>query len=412
MSIDAVINRAVQPLTDALSRLIFFELQLAGAPVKLVVLWLILAGLLGMTTKCVECTLGVKYRQEHPDGRVSGGPMYTLSRGLAEVRGLPRLGRFLGGFYALGIVLGCMGIGNMFQSNQAFVQFVNITGAEASWFADKGWLFGLGLAILVGLVILGGIRRIAAVTSRLVPFMAVLYLLFGLIVIGMNAKALPFAFKAIVNGAFQPEGVAGGMLGVMMIGFQRAVFSNEAGIGSAAIAHAAVKTDQPITEGLVAMLEPLIDTVIICTVTALVVITTSYYQPGLLSELPPGIATTSSAFARQISWFPYPLAVAALLFAFSTMISWAYYGLKGWTYLVGSSSWAENSFKLAFCAFVALGCMIQLQAVLDFSDALVFVICIPNLLGLYLLAPAMKQELGQYFAGGKASHHKDHKPVG
>lgn len=242
--------------------------------------------------------------------------------------------------------------------------------------------------------------------------MAVLYLLFGLIVIGMNAKALPFAFKAIVNGAFQPEGVAGGMLGVMMIGFQRAVFSNEAGIGSAAIAHAAVKTDQPITEGLVAMLEPLIDTVIICTVTALVVITTSYYQPGLLSELPPGIATTSSAFARQISWFPYPLAVAALLFAFSTMISWAYYGLKGWTYLVGSSSWAENSFKLAFCAFVALGCMIQLQAVLDFSDALVFVICIPNLLGLYLLAPAMKQELGQYFAGGKASHHKDHKPVG
>jgi len=480
--IDALINQAVQPLTHALSELIFFEVQLGGASVKLVVLWLILgavfftlylgfvnlwgffqalrvvrgdyanasdpgqvshfralmtalsgtvgigniagvpvaiamggpgavfwmilAGLLGMTTKCVECTLGVMYRQELPDGRVSGGPMYTLSRGLAQVRNLPRLGRFLGAFYALGIVIGCMGIGNMFQSNQAFVQFVNITGAEASWFADKGWLFGIGLALLVGSVIMGGIRRIAAVTSRLVPLMAVLYLFFGCLVLIFNAEALPYAVEQILAGAFRPEGVTGGMLGVMMIGFQRAVFSNEAGIGSAAIAHAAVKTDEPVTEGLVAMLEPFIDTVVICTVTALVVITTTYYEPDLMTRLEPGIGMTSSAFARSISWFPLPLAVAALLFAFSTMISWSYYGLKGWTYLVGENPRAEMGFKFVFCVFGALGCAIQLDAVLDFSDALVFVICVPNLLGLYLLAPVMKQALQSYFTRLKSGEIK------
>lgn len=485
--IDDLINSAVQPLTNALSAFIFFEIQVFGAPVKLVVLWLIIAaifftlylgfinlrafghalsitrgdydnpddpgqvshfqalmtaisgtvgigniagvavaisiggpgaafwmimaGFFGMTTKCVECTLGVKYRQELPDGRVSGGPMYTLSRGLAEVRNMPRLGKFLGAFYAVGIVIGCMGIGNMFQSNQAFVQFVSITGGESSWFADKGWLFGIVIALIVGSVIIGGIQRIASVTEKIVPLMAVLYLFFGGIVLLMNASALPGAIQMIVTGAFSGDAVAGGMLGAMMVGFQRAVFSNEAGIGSAAIAHSAVKTNEPVSEGLVSMLEPFIDTIVICTMTAMVVVTTAYNDPSFMTSVKPGIAMTSKAFALKISWFPLPLAVAALLFAFSTMISWSYYGLKGWTYLLGENPRSEMVFKIMYCAFGALGCAIQLGAILDFSDALVFVICIPNLLGLYLLAPMMKRELNDYFARVQSGEIKKYKNV-
>jgi AGCS family alanine or glycine:cation symporter len=357
--------------------------------------WLIIAGLLGMSTKFIECTLGTLYRHINDDGSVSGGPMYYLEKGFAE-RSMPGFGKFIGRFYAVGIVIGCLGIGNMFQSNQAYVQFVNVTGgSNGSWFADKGWLFGIALALLVGIVIIGGIKSIARVTSKVVPFMAVLYCSSALVIIAMNYEALPYAFQAIISGAFSPEGISGGAIGVMIIGFQRAVFSNEAGIGSAAIAHSAVQTKLPVTEGFVSLLEPFIDTVVICTLTALVIVTTFYYEPGFNQGLG-GIEMTSAAFARNISWSPYLIAVAGMLFAFSTMIAWAYYGLKGWTYLVGENRWASNSFKLVFCGFVALGCSIQLDAILDFSDAMVFLICIPNIIGLYILAPVVRRELVNY----------------
>ncbi|MEM9532750.1 MAG: alanine/glycine:cation symporter family protein [Pseudomonadota bacterium] len=357
--------------------------------------WMIVAGLVGMSTKFVECALGTIYRRENPDGSVSGGPMYYLERGLKE-RGLPRAGWLMAKFYALGIVIGCMGIGNMFQSNQAYVQFVNVTGGpEASWFSDKGWFFGLLIASMVALVIIGGIQSIARVTGKIVPFMAVFYLICATTIIGLNFEALPFAFNAIIEGAFQPASISGGALGVMIVGFQRAVFSNEAGIGSAAIAHSAVRTREPITEGFVALLEPFIDTVVICTLTALVIVTTLYYDPAFTQGIG-GIEMTSYAFERNISWSPYTIAVAGILFAFSTMIAWSYYGLKGWTYLVGDSRAADLGFKAVFCGFVVLGCAIELTAVLDFSDAMVFVLCVPNILGLLILAPALKRRLKRY----------------
>lgn len=357
--------------------------------------WMITAGLLAMSTKFIECTLGVMLRRENADGSVSGGPMYYLEYAFAQ-RGWKKAGTFIGRFYAVGIVLGCLGIGNMFQSNQAYMQFINVTGgSEGSWFADKAWLFGLLLGALVGVVIIGGIQSIARVTSKVVPFMALLYCISALTMLGMNYEAIPYAFNAIISGAFSPEGISGGAIGVMIIGFQRAVFSNEAGIGSAPIAHAAVLTKEPVTEGYVSLLEPFIDTVVICTLTALVIVTTFYYDPTFNQGLG-GIEMTSAAFARNISWSPYLIAIAGMLFAFSTMIAWAYYGLKGWTYLVGEKVWASNIFKLVFCLFVALGCSIQLDAVLDFSDALVFLICVPNIIGLYMLAPMVRKELRSY----------------
>ncbi len=357
--------------------------------------WMIIAGFLGMSTKFVECALGTIYRHENVDGSVSGGPMYYLQHGLEE-KGMPRLGKFLGTFYALGIVIGCMGIGNMFQSNQAYVQFVNVTGGfEQSWFRDKGWLFGLVMAALVGIVIIGGIKGIARVTEKIVPFMAIFYVSCALLIIGMNHEAIPFAFEAILTGAQTSQGIAGGAVGAMIVGFQRAVFSNEAGIGSAPIAHSAVRTNEPVTEGYVALLEPFIDTVVICTMTALVIVTTLYYEPGFADGLG-GIEMTSAAFERNVSWSPYTVAIAGVLFAFSTMLAWSYYGLKAWTYLVGEGPMADLGFKAVFCLFVAIGASIQLTAVLDFSDAMVFLICAPNILGLYVLAPTLKRKLESY----------------
>ncbi len=358
------------------------------------VFWLIVAGLLGMTTKCVECVLGVKYRRVHADGSVSGGPMYVLEHGLAE-RGWPRMGRALGLFYAASIVVGCLGIGNMFQSNQAFAQFLAVTGDAASPFAGKGWLFGSILAIVVGSITIGGIRSIARVTARLVPFMVILYLLGAGAVILLNAAAIPAAFAAIWQGAFTADGIAGGALGAMILGTKRAVFSNEAGLGSASIAHAAVRTDEPATEGYVGLLEPFIDTVVICTVTALVLTTSPLALTGGGRE-PSGIELTSAAFAAAIPWSPYPLAIAALLFAFSTLLAWSYYGLKGWTYLFGEGRGKENTFKAIFCVFVAVGAAVELASFLDLADALIYVMALPNVLGMYILAPVAKRELAHY----------------
>lgn len=356
--------------------------------------WLIVAGFLGMSTKFAECTLGLKYREEHADGSVSGGPMYYLEQGLKD-RNLPRLGRALGLFYAASMVIGCLGIGNMFQSNQAAAILINVTGGTTGPLGGQAWLIGIVLAAAVALVIIGGIQSIARTTSRLVPGMAILYLATALLILGLNADALPGAVIAIWDGAFSPEGIAGGMIGVIIIGFRRAVFSNEAGLGSAAIAHSTARTRYPVREGYVALLEPFIDTVVICTITSLVIITT-VYEPSLAGAGVSGIELTSRAFESTLSWTPVPLSIAAILFAFSTMITWSYYGVKAFTYLVGHHRWADLGFKIFFLAFVVLGASVQLGAVVDLSDALVFVVAIPNLLGLYLLAPMIRKELTDY----------------
>ncbi len=360
------------------------------------IFWLIVAGLVGMTTKLVECTLGVKYRQVNADGSVSGGPMYYLRAGLAA-RGLPSLGKFLGLFYAISIIIGCLGIGNMFQSNQAYVQLLQVTGGETGPLSGNGWMVGIGLAALVALIILGGIKSIASVTSRLVPFMVVLYIVGALAVIALNAANLPAAVGSIFTGAFTPSGAFGGILGIMIIGFQRAAFSNEAGIGSAAIAHSAVATDKPMSEGFVGLLEPFIDTVVICTLTGLVIITTFPPETFTSSDLK-GIELTTAAFESKISWSPIPLSIAAILFAFSTMLAWAYYGTRAWTYVFGEGRSKEHTFSLIFCAFIVIGAAVKLEAILDFADALIFVMAIPNLIGLYILAPEIKRDLKAYFA--------------
>ncbi len=366
--------------------------------------WLIVAGFLGMSTKFVECTLGVKYRNENPDGSVSGGPMYYMRKGFAD-RGMEGFGKFVGTFYAIGIFLGALGIGNMFQSNQAYVQLNHVAGGGLD---GLGWLVGLIMAAVVFSVIIGGIKSIARVTEKIVPFMAVFYCVFALIVIFMNGSAIPQAVANIFSGALTGEGVAGGALGALIIGFQRAVFSNEAGIGSASIAHSAVRTNEPVTEGLVSLLEPFIDTIVICTITALVIGTAAVADPNFAGDAR-GIAMTSAAFEKEISWFPIPLAIAGVLFAFSTMISWSYYGLKGWTYMFGESNGGQTLYKLIFCAFVALGCVVQLGPILDISDAFVFLICVPNILGLYFLAPVVKAELESYLARIESGEIKKYK---
>ncbi len=352
--------------------------------------WMIVAGFLGMSLKFCECTLAVRYRRQNPDGSVSGGPMYYLSRGFAEI-GRKNLGKVLAVLFAIFCVGGAIGAGSIFQANQAFTQIRQIAGESADL---SGWFFGIGLAFALGLVIIGGIKQIARVTEKVVPFMAVLYVGAALAVIALEIDRLPEAIGLIVRGAFTPEGVEGGMLGVMIWGFQRAAFSNEAGLGSAAIAHSAVKTRYPATEGIVALLEPFIDTVVICTMTSLVIVLTEAYQitQGSLG----GIEITSAAFASSIQWFPYVLAFAALLFAFSTMISWSYYGLKSWTFLFGETRKNKNAFNIIFCVFVIIGSASSLSSVVNISDSLIFLMALVNLIGVFSLMGKTREELEIY----------------
>jgi AGCS family alanine or glycine:cation symporter len=367
--------------------------------------WMILAGLLGMSSKFVECTLGVKYRNEYTDGTVSGGPMYYLSKGLAERSDkLKLLGKVLAVLFAIFCVGGSFGGGNMFQANQSFMQLVSVTGGESSWLADKGWLFGVVVAALVGLVVIGGIQGIARVTSKIVPFMGIVYVMAGIAIILMNASEVPAAFAAIFAGALSAQGIAGGVIGVLVQGFKRAAFSNEAGIGSAAIAHSAVRTNRPVTEGFVALYEPFVDTVVVCTITALVIIITGTWNPSV--DPSQGVALTSAAFESSISWFPWVLTVAVVLFAFSTMISWSYYGLKAWTYLFGESRITDVVYKLLFLFFIVVGSSMQLGSVIDFSDAMIFAMAFPNILGIYFLLPVVRKELDEYWADYKAGRLK------
>ena len=365
--------------------------------------WMILAGLLGMASKFTECTLGVRYRDIGPDGTVYGGPMYYLTRGLAE-RGYAGLGKVLAVFFAIMCIGGSFGGGNMFQANQAAEQFNNMIGAQSG---SAGLVFGLFMAGLVAIVIIGGIKRIGSVTEKVVPFMCGIYVLAALVIILANITAIPESLGLIVKGAFAPTAVAGGFIGVLVQGFRRAAFSNEAGVGSAAIAHSAVKTDHAASEGVVALLEPFIDTVVVCTMTALVIIITGNYAnpDGSMS----GVDLTSTAFASVIPWFPYVLTLAVVLFAFSTMLSWSYYGLQCWMFLFGRSKIADYSYKVLFCVFVILGSAASLGAVTDFSDAMIFAMVVPNMIGLVILLPVVKEEIESYVGKIKSGEIKAYK---
>jgi len=357
--------------------------------------WMILAGLLGMATKFTECTLGVKYRRENADGSISGGPMFYLSRGLAE-QGKAGLGKVLAAAFAVFCIFGSLGGGNAFQSNQAYSQMRSVTGGDDGPLGSgaSGVIFGIILAAFVGVVIIGGIKRIARVTDKLVPFMAVFYVTCCLIVLGANLSAIPEAFRLIFAGAFSPEGVTGGIVGVLIVGVQRAAFSNEAGLGSAAIAHSAVQTNRPVTEGYVALLEPFIDTVVICTMTALTIVITGAYT----SEGTEGVQLTSQAFETVLPWFPNALAVAVVLFAFSTQLAWSYYGAKATAYLTNESRIADTIYKVVFLLFVVIGAASSLDVIIGFSDAMIFAMSIPNLIGVYLLMRVVKRELTEYEA--------------
>lgn len=374
--------------------------------------WMIIAGLFGMSSKFIECTLGLKYRRQNPDGSVSGGPMYYLRDGLAK-QGKGGLGKVLAVLFAIACIGGSFGGGNMVQINQATQQLIAVTGGESSILFGQGWMFGVLMALVVGVVILGGIKSIAKVTDKIVPFMVGIYILGALWVILTNLGAVPTAFGRIISGAFDTEAMYGGLVGVLIQGIRRAAFSNEAGIGSASIAHSAAKTDEPVSEGIVALLEPFIDTVVICTMTALVIVITDYGQYDAVTVLGnaqsgslDAIGLTSSSFEQSISWFPGVLSLAVILFALSTMISWSYYGLKAWTYLFGETRAADLSYKAIFCVFVVVGSAISASSVFDFGDAMIFAMCFPNVLGLYFLAGEVRGDLADYLKRVKSGEIK------
>jgi len=396
-----------QALTTALSATVGLG-NIAGVAVAIslggpgATFWMIVAGLIGMSSKFVECTLGLKYRTINAKGEVSGGPMYYLSEGLKK-RNLGGLGKVLAVIFCLLCIGGSLGGGNMFQANQAFAQL----SGEFPAIADMGVWFGLVLALLVGIVIIGGIKSIAKVTDKIVPFMAGLYVLFALIIIGMNFSNVGDVFVEIYNGAFNSPAIKGGVVGVLIVGFQRAAFSNEAGVGSASIAHSASKTEEPVSEGVVALLEPFVDTVLVCTMTALVLVFTGYADGTSGLE---GSELTSAAFSSVFPWFSLVLVVAIFLFAFSTMISWSYYGLKAWTYLFGGSKAADYSYKAIFLIFIVIGSSVGLGAVLDFSDLMILGMAFPNILGLLILSGEVRADMLSYFNRIKSGAIKKFKP--
>tara|TARA_B100000900_G_scaffold375540_1_gene357724 strand:- start:3466 stop:4923 length:1458 start_codon:yes stop_codon:yes gene_type:complete len=394
-----------QALATALSATVGLG-NIAGVAVAITVggpgatFWMIVAGFLGMSSKFVECTLGVKYRVVGEDGEVSGGPMYYLQNGLSKY-GFGGIGKVLAVIFAILCIGGSFGGGNMFQANQAYAQL----SGQFSMLEGNGPMFGFLLAILVGTVIIGGIKSIAKVTEKIVPFMAGLYVAAALIIILVNITEVGTAFAMIIEGAFAPSAAFGGFVGVLIQGFRRAAFSNEAGVGSASIAHSAAKTNQPVSEGIVSLLEPLIDTVVICTMTALVIIITGFSSVQGIE----GAQLTSQAFGSVISWFPYVLVIAIFLFAFSTMISWSYYGLKSWTYLFGNSKKSEITYKLIFLIFIIIGSSVSLGSVIDFSDMMILAMAFPNILGLLILSKEVKFDLREYYSKIKSEEIKKFK---
>ena len=371
--------------------------------------WMILCGLLGMSTKFVECTLGVKYRDVGEDGTVYGGPMYYLTKGLEE-KGFARLGKFLAFVFAFLCIGASFGGGNAAQSNQAAMQLVTSFGMTGG---SARTIIGVIMMVLVGIIIIGGIKRIASVTEKVVPFMALMYILACLYIIVTNITLVDDAFGMIFYQAFNPQAGLGGLLGVLITGFRRAAFSNEAGAGSASIAHSAVKTKYAASEGLVALLEPFIDTVVICTMTALVIIifngdSTVFDYGGvngvvMIDGVPAeGAAITSAAFSKYISFSGPFLTIAVVLFAISTMISWSYYGLQSWMFIFGKSKLSDLTYKLLFLAFIVIGAAGDMSAVWTFSDAMILALVFPNMIGLFFLYPRVKEELQRYLGAIKS----------
>lgn len=369
------------------------------------VFWMTLAGFFGMASKFTECTLGQMYRRVNADGTISGGPMYYLSQGLAQMGGpWVYLGKVLAVFFCLMVMGAALGGGNMFQSNQAW--------AALSYTLDLGEgnqlnasIFGIILVIMVAVVVIGGIRRIGAATARIVPLMAAIYILGALVVLTVHVRDIPAAVWTIVVTAFSPQGVAGGFLGVLIMGVRRAAFSSEAGLGSASIAHSAAKTKEPVREGYVALLEPLIDTVIICNITALVIVVTGVYTPEVMETLPGGtfggVVMTKAAFETVMPWFPWVLTLCIILFAYSTMIAWCYYGERGWIFLLDQLSDGLGLrtiliFRAIFIVFVYIGVVGSLDAVVDFSDAMLLSMAFPNIIGCIILLPVLTRAVKDY----------------
>ena len=366
--------------------------------------WMIVCGLLGMSTKFVECTLGVQFRDVGEDGTVYGGPMYYISKGLKS-KGFARIGKVIAAIFAVFCIGGSFGGGNAAQSNQATIVIKELFNWEST---AAGAIVGVVLAALVGIIIIGGIKRIAQVTEKVVPFMAVMYVVACLYIILSNFSLVDDAISLIVREAFNPTAFGvGSIIGVVIVGFQRAAFSNEAGAGSASIAHSAVKTKYSASEGLVALLEPFIDTVVICTMTALVIIifngdSTVFNYGGvngvvMIDGVPAeGAAITAAAFSKYISFSGPFLTIAVVLFAISTMISWSYYGLQSWMFIFGKSKWSDLTYKLLFLAFIVIGAAGDMSAVWTFSDAMILALVFPNMIGLLILFPRVKEELGKY----------------
>ncbi|MGE0184083.1 MAG: alanine/glycine:cation symporter family protein [Parvularculaceae bacterium] len=386
-----------QALSSALSGTVGLG-NIASVPVAIAiggpgaVFWMMLAGFFGMSSKFAECALAVKYRRVQADGRTIGGPMYYIEDVLSR-RGLKTLGKVAAVFFA---VMAMGGSISLLQVNQSYAQFSSVTGVEAPL------AYGVILCSLVAAVVLGGIRRIGFVSGILVPSMGLLYLGAGIVIIVMNIDAVPGAIAIIFKSAFGLEAAGGGFVGALINGIKRATYSNEAGIGSSAIAHAAVKTSEPMTEGFVASLEPFIDTIVVCTITALVVIVTGAYEPYLFHPPNHGIEITSAAYESAFSWFPVILLVASMLFAFTTLVSWAFYGAQAAAYIFGPSKAVDVTFKISLCAVLSLGAAISLSSIIDFIDAMLFGMCIPNIIALYLLMPELKRDLAAYNAKYRA----------
>jgi AGCS family alanine or glycine:cation symporter len=402
-----------QALTTALSATVGLG-NIAGVTTAIAIggpgatFWLVLAGFLGMTSKFVECTLGQKYRQIRTDGSIMGGAMYYLSMGLKEM-GLGPLGKVFAVAFAILCIGGSFAGGNSYQVNGSLAA----VGETIPFFNDYPWVYGLIMLVLTAVVIIGGIKRIASTADKIVPIMCGVYMLAGAVILVKNASAVPAAFATIFSSAFNPEAFRGGFVGVLIWGFKRAAFSNEAGVGSAAIAHSAAKTAYPVREGIVALLEPFVDTILVCTMTALVIVVTGAYdyqnpdfnpefkrqyilnEEGVATSIR-GAALTSVVMESQIPGFKYVLAAATFLFAYSTMISWSYYGERCWAYIFGDGT--SMIYRSIFLVFTFLGSVVSAKNMMDFGDLMIFGMMIPNMIGLFLLSGKVKAELDAYWA--------------
>jgi AGCS family alanine or glycine:cation symporter len=393
-----------QSLTTALSATVGLG-NIAGVAIAIAVggpgatFWMIMAGFFGMTLKFTEVTLAQIYREKRPDGRIMGGAMQYLSKGLAE-KGHAKMGRILAIIFAVLAIGGSLGAGNAFQTSQA----MGVLSDRIPFFEAYPIVFGIILATVVGFVIIGGIKRIARTAEKIVPLMVFVYLLASLWILIANASLVPDAIATIFHEAFAPTAAAGGLLGVLVQGFKRAAFSSEAGIGSAAIVHSTASVKYPVRQGMVALYEPFIDTIVICSMTALVIVTTGVYMPdgefaGLVASKQ-GAALTAAAYGTVISWFPVILSFSIVLFAFSTMISWSYYGERSWTYLFGEKY--TLVYKLIFISFTVIASVTSASTLLEFSDLLILAMALPNLIGLYMLQGDVKRNLTEYLEKWKS----------